>query len=315
MIDGLPPGPIANPGRAALDAVARPSRTKDVYFVADGTGGHAFAETLDQHNRNVQRWRQIEREAKERQQQSQPLVDRLQPDALAPPPPPAAPAAPAASTPRPAPRGGQRGDLGTPPLGVFGALPSTFGAPVPAADEPAPTQVLAFAPAAALPGPPPGKPAAEVRPAPAKPPSKSVYDLGPQIDERVVAELAPPRAPASLLDGPDEPVEAGAVDTSSVPVSATRRAEQKARAARYGVFSGADDLPDDMTADEARAAATPSTVPKIIRIYDASEGTALDPLKDKSWDLNSAKTVPTLKPEPAAPAKPAARGKKPAGRE
>ncbi|GGC69076.1 endolytic transglycosylase MltG [Chelatococcus reniformis] len=60
VIDGLPPGPIANPGRAALEAVANPSRTKEVFFVADGTGGHVFSETLDQHNRNVGRWRQIE---------------------------------------------------------------------------------------------------------------------------------------------------------------------------------------------------------------------------------------------------------------
>lgn len=60
VIDGLPPGPIANPGRAAMEAVVNHSRTKDLYFVADGSGGHAFAETLDQHNRNVGRWRQIE---------------------------------------------------------------------------------------------------------------------------------------------------------------------------------------------------------------------------------------------------------------
>ena len=59
-IDGLPPGPIANPGRAAMEAVVNHSRTKDIYFVADGSGGHAFAETLEQHNRNVGRWRQLE---------------------------------------------------------------------------------------------------------------------------------------------------------------------------------------------------------------------------------------------------------------
>jgi UPF0755 protein len=62
VIEGLPPGPIANPGRAALEAVANPARTKELYFVADGTGGHAFSETLDQHQKGVARLRAMERD-------------------------------------------------------------------------------------------------------------------------------------------------------------------------------------------------------------------------------------------------------------
>ena len=63
VIDGLPPGPIANPGRASLEATANPARTRDLFFVADGSGGHTFTETYDQHQKHVAKLRAIEREA------------------------------------------------------------------------------------------------------------------------------------------------------------------------------------------------------------------------------------------------------------
>lgn len=62
QINGLPPGPIANPGRAALEAALNPAETNDLFFVADGSGGHAFSETLKEHNSAVKKWRQIEKD-------------------------------------------------------------------------------------------------------------------------------------------------------------------------------------------------------------------------------------------------------------
>lgn len=65
VIEGLPPGPIANPGRASIEAAANPARTRELYFVADGTGGHTFSESYEQHQRAVGRLRQIEKDARE----------------------------------------------------------------------------------------------------------------------------------------------------------------------------------------------------------------------------------------------------------
>ena len=84
VIKGLPPGPIANPGRAALEAVAHPWKTKYVYFVADGTGGHVFAATLEEHNANVRAWRKIEAERGEDPGATVEVTPEADPDVAAP---------------------------------------------------------------------------------------------------------------------------------------------------------------------------------------------------------------------------------------
>ncbi|MCK1545845.1 endolytic transglycosylase MltG [Bradyrhizobium sp. 147] len=93
VIEGLPPGPISNPGRASLEAAANPARTRDLYFVADGSGGHAFTETYDAHQKNVAKLRAIEKQIQN---------DTVEPAEDAQPPAAAAPGAadtPTATTP------------------------------------------------------------------------------------------------------------------------------------------------------------------------------------------------------------------------
>jgi peptidoglycan lytic transglycosylase G len=91
VIEGLPPGPISNPGRASLEATANPARTRDLYFVADGTGGHAFTETYDLHQKNVARLRAMEKQIQN---------DTVEPEDA----PAAADPAAVSSTPKPSPR-------------------------------------------------------------------------------------------------------------------------------------------------------------------------------------------------------------------
>lgn len=280
QIDGLPPGPIANPGRAALEAVANPSRTKDIYFVADGTGGHVFAETLEQHNRNVLRWRQIERDMKNQQSGGAAPVDRVQPEPTAP-------------------TRDQRGEAPSVVVPVFGGL---GGRPQSAPEAEAP----AAAPAVPLPppAPPARSPAGRTNPA-----QSGQFGLEPKLDKTLGANFPASR---SILDGPmDEPAEQ--IDPTLYPMNAERRSEQRARSARLGMPTGSDELPSAQP-DPLRSAANPvEPATRLVRIYDASEGTALDPLKNKTWDLNSPKTVPVLKPEDAAEkVQPTARQPKPA---
>ena len=266
-IDGLPPGPIDNPGRAALEAVANPSRTGDLYFVADGTGGHAFAETLDQHAKNVQRWRQLERDAKEKGASD---VDKLNPSAL--------PIGPNPLKPN------QRSDASD---SVYGDLPDRFDTAAPKIRvasflDPAATHSidamvgdsLASTPtpdrlAAGMPGRIKGSAAG------------AMFDLRTGLEGLNVATETP-SPPATSLDGPlttvsDDPAPA----TDTFPMTPAQRAEDKARAVRIGV--------DPSSAVRTASMPTPPAHPKI---YDVSEGTKLDPLRDRGYDLNSAKTVP-----------------------
>ena len=131
VIEGLPPGPIANPGRASLEATANPARTRDLFFVADGTGGHSFTETYDQHQKGVAKLR-----AMEKQQQNDTVEADDQPPVAAVPAAPAA-GAPAASAPaKPAPAAPKAAPKAAAPKA---SAPASIMATEPPADGAAPS--------------------------------------------------------------------------------------------------------------------------------------------------------------------------------
>ena len=282
QIDGLPPGPIDNPGRAALEAVANPSRTQDLYFVADGTGGHAFSETVDEHNRNVQRWRQIERDAKDKAD-----VDKLAPGALAPPP-----------------KANQRSDASDP---AFGALPTTVGTisagRVAAFVDPAANHDIT-------------KVAAAEASEPVSPRGRGRKKAPVKVDTSAMTasldtlgfsiEGVKPSA-TDLLDGPitGDP---GVVSSDGTTGDASRAVAMDGKptgvktgdakpVAKASLDAMPSDHPVDLFADPNPATAGPptpvKTPPAHPKIFDASEGTPLDPLRDKNYDLNTGKTIPS----------------------
>jgi UPF0755 protein len=80
QIAGLPPTPICNPGKASIAAALNPASTKDLYFVADGTGGHVFSETIKDHNVAVGAWRKLEEQVRAKQQAEKAKVARAETD-------------------------------------------------------------------------------------------------------------------------------------------------------------------------------------------------------------------------------------------
>jgi len=253
VIDGLPPGPISNPGKAALEAVANPARTGDLFFVADGTGGHVFADSFQQHLKNVAHWRQIEKDAK----------DRLAPDA--------APAGPPA---------------------IHGAIepvdPASFGALVPVPPAPAGQSPSPVATRLARIG------------ASREAVATALTALGgAQAGGRTIEDLG--AVVAGVNDGPAEGAAFGDVDPSidgsgspaSAPVSPAMLADQRAREAKYGLGAPG---PQTVAADAPTPGSAGPTASGRPRIFDASEGTRLDPLLNKTWDLSYAKVVPTIRP-------------------
>ncbi|MGH6863423.1 MAG: endolytic transglycosylase MltG, partial [Methylocella sp.] len=161
---------------------------------------------------------------------------------------------------------------------------------------PAPPSLSYVSAAAAIAG---AMPATASKTSGAKPGANiSAFTLGPGLDELGIAVGGFRSPAAALLDGPvsqDNAADAPGQDVT-LPVSAGRRAERKARAARLGPPRGGDDLPEESEAPGTSPAPQPQNHgrPVHARAFDASEGTPLDPLRNKTYDLNYAKTVPPI---------------------
>jgi len=264
VIEGLPPGPIANPGRAALEAVANPSRTSDLYFVADGTGGHVFSGTLEEHQRNVARWRQIEKDAKDKAGSE---IDKYVPQG------------PAGHD--------QHSDNNS---SVFGALPASFSAANGGVSSYAPSLGVGAAAAAIAQIAPAMPQVVKAQPAATDPATEIADASTPAAPAQSAQGSARVQTAASSYGGPS-------LDDLGISVRGIDQPKSTRKLLDGPVDSSASVAPADQKAFAAAAALgavapngrQPPAHPKII---DASEGTPLDPLRNTTYDLNYAKTVP-----------------------
>jgi UPF0755 protein len=323
IIDGLPPGPICNPGKAALEAVAKPARSKDLYFVADGTGGHAFAETLDQHQKNVARWRQIEKDVKDKLAPDvtgpaiRGSIDAVDPSQFGALVAPGQGQAPPSVLARLGKIGADRNTKDAAPLVAPGVKSIKETKAVAVGAKAWPSENLAGGDGDSGPASVPSSPQFGALAAPAQGlASASVLARLSKIGtdrnakDAALASLAAPGvktmeelgfvvsgvndAPAEgFAFGNDDPPATGTGPVASAPLSPAMLADEKAREAKYG--TGTVTLASTTVADPPAAApaqASPGTASGHPRIYDASEGTPLDPLRNKTYDLSYAKVVP-----------------------
>jgi UPF0755 protein len=323
LIDGLPPGPICNPGKAALEAVAKPARSKDLYFVADGTGGHAFAETLDQHNKNVARWRQIEKDVKDKLAPDvtgpaiRGSIDEIDPSQFGALVAPGQGQAPPSVLARLGKIGADRNTKDAASLVAPGVKSIKATKAVAVGAKVLPPENLAGGdgasePASVAPSPQFGALAAPAQGLASASVLARLSKIGTDRNAKdaALASLSAPGvktmeesgfvvsgvndAPAEgFAFGNDDPPATGGGPIASAPLSPAMLADQKAREAKYGtgtVTLASTALAD--TAGGAPAQVSPGTASGHPRIYDASEGTALDPLLNKTYDLSYAKVVP-----------------------